>query len=152
MKKHYVENTGSILESASVRCTGDALLQPTETVPLYIGNGSFGGNLDRLGMMDSLYETPRCFLWHKKHVEIGRDQLECRLQLVLTRYRFYRDGRALSLDAANLTDYSQTLDPARGMVITSYILLDRDEPVLSLKLLRYCSLAEAWLMQSEFYV
>ncbi|MBO5274074.1 MAG: hypothetical protein J6I45_05625 [Clostridia bacterium] len=81
-----MDNTGSILDGASVRYGRDELLQTNEYIPLYIGNGSFGGNLDRLGMMNSLYNPTRCFLWHKKHVEIGRDQLECRVYLKLTRY------------------------------------------------------------------
>ncbi len=152
MMNTYVQQYSRMLADASIRYDRTALLQPTVNMNFLIGNGSFGGNLDRFGMMDSLYDAPRCFIWHKKHVEIGRDQLECRLQLVLTRYRFYRDGKELALDAAHVTDYSQTLDLARGMVVTSYTLLDGDESVLTLKLTQYCSLAEAWMMQSEFLV
>lgn len=152
MNQNYVKEYRRMLSNAAVHSGRETLDDASEYMPYLIGNGSFGGCLDRLGMMNSLYDKPRCFLWHKKHVELGRGNTECRVQLVLHRYRFCRDGRELSLDAANLGDYSRMLDPAHGCVITSYTLLDGGKPLLTLALTQYCSLAETWLMQSEFRV
>lgn len=152
MIQHYVKNPQTLLSDAAVTYKTDDLLSSNGTVPFLIGNGNFGGSLDRFGMANSFYGTERCYLWHKKHVEIGREHLECRLPLLLLRYRFRKDSRELPLSPECLTDYTQTLDVANGRIVTAFTLLDRGAPLLTLTLIQYASLAAPALMQSEFHV
>ena len=90
----FVANTEDMLAAATV-CYGEeiGLVRSTEHPPFLLGNGYFGGCVDGLGMFDALSTRPMSFLWHKYHVEVGRDQLECRLPILLYRYRFAVDGR-----------------------------------------------------------
>lgn len=137
---------------AAVRYDDIGLDRSVEHPPFLLGNGYFGGCVDALGRFDSLDARPRHFVWHKYHVEVGRDQLECRLPLLLTRYRFTREGKELPLRSSSLRDYSQTLDVASGTITTAYTLADGDEIVAHVSLRQFISLARAALMQYEFCV
>ncbi len=151
--ERFVTNATDLLTSAAV-CYGEdiGLVRSTEHPPFLLGNGLFGGCVDGLGMFDSLTARPTSFLWHKYHVEVGRDQLECRLPLLLYRYRFAVEGRELPLTADTLKSYRQTLDVKGGCVTTSYTLTDGQTSAARVTLTQLVSLASPALMQCEFHV
>lgn len=146
--RRFVTNMGDMLRAAAV-CYGEdiGLSRSTEHPPFLLGNGRFGGCVDGLGMFDSLTARPTSFLWHKYHVEVGRDQLECRLPLLLYRYRFAVGGREVPLTAANVRDYSQTLCVETGCLTTCFLLMDGDARIVSLNLEQFISLDDPNLMQ-----
>ncbi|MBO5898390.1 MAG: hypothetical protein J6R04_05200, partial [Clostridia bacterium] len=151
--KTYVTNATELLRGATV-CYGEeiGLARTTEHPPFLIGNGYFGGCVDALGMLNSLTARPTSFLWHKYHVEVGRDQLECRLPLVLFRYRFTLGERELPLNETSVRRYSQILEVRTGQVITSFELTDGDVPVAFVILDQFASLAQPELMRCDFRV
>ncbi|MBR0443318.1 MAG: hypothetical protein IIX15_03170 [Clostridia bacterium] len=149
--RNYVD-VNSMITRAAVCYDGIGLARSTEHPPFLMGNGLFGGCVDGLGMFDSLTARPTSFLWHKYHVEVGRDQLECRLPLLLLRYAFNRDGQDLPLTERSLRDYNQTLDVQHGTVTTAFTLLDGETPAAQVTLRQMISLADTGLMQCEFAV
>ena len=148
----YVKNHSNMVARAAVCYDDISLARSVEHPPFLLGNGYFGGCVDALGRFDAPGARPRHFVWHKYHVEVGRDQLECRLPLLLVRYHFTRDGRELPISEATLRDYSQTLDVASGTVTTSYTLTDGEEIAARVTLRQFISLAGQALMQCEFHV
>ena len=151
--KRFVSNSEELLTSAAV-CYGEdiGLVRTVEHPPFLLGNGYFGGCVDALGMLDALTARPTSFLWHKYHVEVGRDQLECRLPLLLYRYRFALDGRELPLSADTVEHYHQALDVRGGCVSTAYTLTDDGTPVARVALTQCISLATPELMLSRWTV
>lgn len=151
--KKFVTNTENMLAAAAVRYDANiGLARSTEHPPFLLGNGYFGGCVDGLGMLNTMAESPTCFLWHKYHVEVGRDQLECRLPLVLFRYHFCLNGRELPLREDRLLDYSQTVNVHDGQIITDFMLTDGEAPVASISLRQWISLDMPNLMQCDFHV
>ncbi len=55
MNKTYVREYRRMLSNAAIHCGKESLTDASGYLPYLIGNGSFGGCLDRLGMMNSLY-------------------------------------------------------------------------------------------------
>lgn len=149
----FVANTDVLLAAANV-CYGEkiGLDRSTEHPPFLLGNGRFGGCVDGFGMFDSISTRPTSFLWHKYHVEVGRDQLECRLPILLYRYRFAVSGKELKLSSDTVKSYRQTLDVHSGCVRTSYTLTDGKTPVAEVSLVQLVSLADPNLMQSQWTI
>ncbi|MBQ8741571.1 MAG: hypothetical protein IJY79_08500 [Clostridia bacterium] len=53
------------------------------TPNILLGNGRFGGCVDAFGMADNVIGTHQAYLWHQFHLELGRDNRECRVPLLL---------------------------------------------------------------------
>ena len=151
--KEFVKNRSAMLADAAVCYRGEVgSRRSTGNPPFLLGGGVWGGCADGFGRFDSLDGEPTCFLWHKTHVEVGRDRLECRLPLLRFRYRFCLSGRELPLGDATVRDYSQTLDVERATVTTAFTLTDGDMPVARVSLCQFISLDLPNLMQNEFHV
>ena len=151
--KEFVTNALDLLRAATVHYGEEiGLARSTEHPPFLLGNGYFGGCVDGLGMFDSLTARPTSFLWHKYHVEVGRDQLECRLPLLLCRYRFALGGRELPLNETSVRRYSQILEVHTGQVITTYELTDGETPVAFVIVDQFISLAQPELMRCDYRV
>lgn len=149
----FVKDATDLLCDAAVSYGEDiGLDRSTEHPPFMLGNGYFGGCVDGLGMFGALSGQPTSFLWHKYHVEVGRDQLECRLPLLLVRYRFTVGGRELPLAADTIKGYRQTLDVQCGRVLTEYTLMDGQTPVADVSLSQFISLDVHSLMQSQWSI
>lgn len=131
-----------MLDAASIIRTNPVFDDMTPN--FLLGNGLFGGCVDAFGMADTLSGTHHAYLWHLFHVELGRDRRECRVPLLLHRYRIEKDGKPVSICPETITDYRQILSIHQGLLTTEYTLLAEGVAIANIHIVQYISLSEPY--------
>lgn len=111
------------------------------TPNILLGNGRFGGCVDAFGMANTITGTHQAYLWHQFHVELGRDNRECRVPLLLHRYRIYKYGKEALISSETVCNYRQTLSVYQGQLSTEYTLLSGNDKIANVHITQYISFA-----------
>lgn len=132
-----ISNRNKMLDTAAVTRSNPVFDDMTPN--FLFGNGLFGGCVDAFGMADTVTGTHQAYLWHQFHVELGRDSRECRVPLLLQRYRIYSDGKEAVISPETVCNYKQTLSIRQGLIKTEYTLKSDGEGIANIVIAQYVS-------------